>query len=63
MDDWASFCLPTPAQVVSIAGGPEAIMIRLAITAAAFEAVAATLPPGSAGYEVKRGDRGDYFVG
>jgi hypothetical protein len=37
-------------------------MIRIAITAEAYEAIAATLPLGSVGYEAKRTDQGDYFV-
>jgi hypothetical protein len=37
-------------------------MIRIAITPAAYEAISATLPLGSVGYEAKRSDQGDYFV-
>jgi hypothetical protein len=36
-------------------------MIRLAITPAAFEAIAATLP-GSVGFENKRAPNGDWFI-
>jgi len=34
-------------------------MIRLAITAAAFEAIARTLPLGSVGYEAEANERGE----
>ena len=37
-------------------------MIRIAITPAAFEAVAATLPLGSVGYENEVGERGERYV-
>ena len=37
-------------------------MIRIAITAAAYEAIAATLPLGSVGYEAKRSDQGEYLI-
>ena len=37
-------------------------MIRIAITPAAFDAIAATLPLGSVGYEPQRDRNGDYFV-
>jgi hypothetical protein len=37
-------------------------MIRISITEAAYEAIAATLPFGSVGYEAKRSDQGDYFI-
>ena len=37
-------------------------MIRIAITEAAFEAIAATLPPGSAAYEPQRTAQGGYFI-
>ena len=36
-------------------------MIRIAITTAAFEAIAATLP-GNVGYENKRAPNGDWYV-
>jgi hypothetical protein len=36
-------------------------MIRISITAAAFDAIKATLPLGSVGYEAKRTDQGDYL--
>ena len=42
----------------SAAGG----MIRIAITAAAFEAIAATLPLGSVGYENKINERGERLI-
>ena len=34
-------------------------MIRIAITAEAFEAIAGTLPLGSVGYEVEANERGE----
>jgi len=37
-------------------------MIRIAITAAAFEAIRATLPVGSAAYEPQRTERDGYFI-
>jgi hypothetical protein len=37
-------------------------MIRIAITAAAYDAIAATLPLGSVGYEAKRSADGGYFI-
>jgi hypothetical protein len=37
-------------------------MIRIAITEAAFEAIAATLPLGSVGYEAERKASGGYFI-
>ena len=37
-------------------------MIRIAITPAAFEAIAATLPLGSVGYEAEDNERGEKFV-
>jgi hypothetical protein len=37
-------------------------MIRISITSAAFEAIAATLPLGSVGYEPQRTAQGDYFI-
>jgi hypothetical protein len=37
-------------------------MIRIAITAAANDAIAATLPLGSVGYETKRTDRGEVLI-
>ena len=37
-------------------------MIRIAITQAAFEAIAATLPLGSVGYENKTNERGERYV-
>jgi hypothetical protein len=37
-------------------------MIRIAITQAAFHAIAATLPLGSVGYEAKRTDRGEVLM-
>ena len=37
-------------------------MIRIAITEAAFEALAATLPLGSVGYEVEANVRGERLV-
>jgi|HubBroStandDraft_1064217.scaffolds.fasta_scaffold911923_2 hypothetical protein len=37
-------------------------MIRLAITAAAFEAIAATLPFGSVAFERERTASGGYFI-
>jgi hypothetical protein len=37
-------------------------MIRIAITAAAYDAITATLPLSSIGYEAKRSDQGDYFI-
>jgi hypothetical protein len=37
-------------------------MIRIAITAAAYEAMAATLPLGSVGYETKLSDDGRIFI-
>ena len=36
-------------------------MIRIAITPAAFEAIAATLP-GNVGFESKRAPNGDWFI-
>jgi hypothetical protein len=37
-------------------------VIRISISPAAFEAIAATLPLGSAGYEAKRSDQGEYLI-
>ena len=37
-------------------------MIRIAITQAAFEAIAATLPLGSVGYENAVNERGERYV-
>jgi hypothetical protein len=37
-------------------------MIRISITQAAFDAIAATMPLGSVGYETDRTDQGDYFI-
>jgi hypothetical protein len=37
-------------------------MIRIAITQAAFDAIAATMPLGSVGYEARRADDGSYFI-
>ncbi len=37
-------------------------MIRIAITAAAFEAISRTLPLGSVGYERQRTASGGYFI-
>ena len=37
-------------------------MIRVAITAEVFEAIAATLPPDSMGYEHTRTAHGGYFI-
>jgi hypothetical protein len=37
-------------------------MIRIAISQAAFEAVAATMPLGSVGYEAERTDKGEVFI-
>ena len=37
-------------------------MIRIAITAAAFEAIAATLPLGSVSYENETNERGERYV-
>jgi hypothetical protein len=36
-------------------------VIRISISSAAFEAIAATLPLGSVGYEAQRTAEGDYF--
>jgi hypothetical protein len=45
------------AQVAIKAG-----MIRIAITAEAYEAIARTLPLGSVGYETERSDTGKVFI-
>ena len=37
-------------------------MIRIAITQAAYEAIAATLPLGSVGYEAQRTDKGERLI-
>ncbi len=37
-------------------------MIRIAITTEAYEAIAATMPLGSVGYEVERSETGKVFV-
>jgi hypothetical protein len=37
-------------------------MIRIAISAEAYEAIAETLPLGSLGYEAKRTDQGEYLI-
>jgi hypothetical protein len=37
-------------------------LIRIAITAAAYDAIAATLPLGSVGYEAKRTDHGGVLI-
>ena len=39
-----------------------ALMIRIAITADAFEAIARTLPVGSVGYEAGTSERGERYV-
>jgi hypothetical protein len=41
-------------------GGPD--MIRIAITQAAFDAIAKTLPLGSVGYENKVNERGERLI-
>jgi hypothetical protein len=41
---------------------PEAAMIRIAITQAAFEAIARTLPLGSVGYENKTDEHGQRLI-
>jgi hypothetical protein len=40
----------------------EAVMIRIAITAAAFEAIKATLPLGSVGYEAGADAKGERLI-
>jgi hypothetical protein len=37
-------------------------MIRIAITEAAYEAIARTLPLGSVGYEAKRTEQGEVLI-
>jgi hypothetical protein len=37
-------------------------MIRIAISLAAFDAIAATLPLGSVGYEAERTENGEIFI-
>jgi hypothetical protein len=37
-------------------------MIRIAISQAAFDAIAATMPLGSVGYEAERTERGEVFI-
>jgi hypothetical protein len=37
-------------------------MIRIAITQAAYDVIAATLPLGSIGYEAQRSDTGEVFI-
>jgi hypothetical protein len=37
-------------------------MIRIAITAAAFDAIASTLPLGSVGYEAERDGKGEMHI-
>jgi hypothetical protein len=37
-------------------------MIRISITTAAFDAIAATLPIGSVGYEAEANERGERYV-
>jgi hypothetical protein len=37
-------------------------MIRIAISQAAFEAIAATLPPGSTGYENAVNEKGERLI-
>jgi hypothetical protein len=37
-------------------------MIKIAISVEAFEAIAATLPPGSVGYENENNERGERYV-
>ena len=37
-------------------------MIRIAITQAAFEAIASTLPVGSVGYEAEANERGERLI-
>jgi hypothetical protein len=46
----------------SRAGEPEALMIRIAITQAAFDAIAKTLALGSVGYENKANEKGERLV-
>jgi hypothetical protein len=41
---------------------PEAAMTRIAITAAAYDAICATLPLGSVGYENKVNERGERLI-
>jgi hypothetical protein len=43
-------------------GDKFSAMIRIAISAAAFEAIKATLPVGSAAYEPQRTPQGGYFI-
>jgi hypothetical protein len=37
-------------------------MIRIVITVAAYEAIAATLPLGNVGYETERTEKGEVFI-
>jgi hypothetical protein len=37
-------------------------VIRIAIAAAAYEAIAATLPLGNVGYETERSEKGEVFI-
>jgi hypothetical protein len=37
-------------------------MIRIAITATAYDAIAATMPVGNVGYETERSERGDVYI-
>jgi hypothetical protein len=44
------------------AGSIIPAMIRIAITQAAFDAIAKTLPPGSTGYENKVNEKGERLI-
>jgi hypothetical protein len=50
------------AQRLSRERKPTTPMIRIAITQAAFDAIAATMPLGSVGYEAERTDKGEVYI-
>jgi hypothetical protein len=43
-------------------GETHARMVRIAITQAAFDAIASTLPPGSTGYENATNEKGERLI-
>jgi hypothetical protein len=57
-----SLRLFTPADLVRRKGQPRKPMVRIAITQAAFDAIVATLPVGSTGYENKVNEKGERLI-
>ena len=54
--------IATASAISGISGVGEKPMIHIAITAEAFEAIAATMPLGSVGYENEADERGERLV-